>query len=368
MKITSIRLHRLELPLAPPFHAAWDPVPRERFPATVVRVETDEGVTGFGSGDSMDGFEPYVGLFLGEDPMRMARHVRALETISFHSGRYWPLEAALWDVVGKSLGVPVAQLFGGALDGVAAYASSGEAKNAQERVETALALRERGFRAMKLRVAQDRVAEGMAAVRAVREALGPEMALMVDLNQAWRMPGDVRPSHDPVVVRRVAEELAELGVLWVEEPLPLTDADGLRRLRDSAAVRVSGGEMVRTYEELLALVEADALDVYQPDVALAGGMLRCRTVAELALAKNRWFTPHTWSNGMGLVANLHVTAGVGGGPWIEFPVDPPGWTEERRDFMLTEPLRIDADGLLRVPAGPGLGVEVDEDALVRFAV
>ena len=114
--------------------------------------------------------------------------------------------------------------------------------------------------------------------------------------------------------------------------------------------------MARTQAELLAALDADAFDVYQPDVVLAGGMLRTRTVAELALARNRWFTPHTWTNGIGLLANLHVVAGVGGGPFVELPYDPPHWTPERRDFMLAEPIRPDAAGLLHVPAAPGLGI------------
>jgi L-alanine-DL-glutamate epimerase-like enolase superfamily enzyme len=96
-------------------------------------------------------------------------------------------------------------------------------------------------------------------------------------------------------------------------------------------------------------------------------MLRGRAIAELALARNRWYTPHTWTNGIGLLANLHVAAGVGGGPFIEFPYDPPGWTPERRDFMLAEPLRPGPDGILRVPSAPGLGIVLDEAALKRFA-
>ena len=111
--------------------------------------------------------------------------------------------------------------------------------------------------------------------------------------------------------------------------------------------------MTRTFAESLAALDADAFDVYQPDVVLAAGMLRTRTLAELALARNRWFTPHTWTNGIGLLANLHVAAGVGGGPFLEFPYDPPGWTPERRDALLAEPIRPDGDGLLRVPARPG---------------
>ncbi|HYT13427.1 MAG TPA: mandelate racemase/muconate lactonizing enzyme family protein [Candidatus Nitrosopolaris sp.] len=368
MKITGIKLRRLRLPLDPPFRAAWDPVPRTRFDATVVRVETDEGVVGLGSGDTMDGFEPFVELFIGKDPMHISRHVRSLETISFHAGRYWPLEAALWDIVGQVTGQPVSVLFGGALDALPAYASTGEAKAPDERAESALALREQGFRAMKIRFVRERLADGIAAVRAVRKAVGASMEIMVDLNQAWRMPGDIEPALDPASARRTVAELGELGVLWVEEPLPGSDVSGFARLRSETGVRIAAGEMTRTVPELLAYLDADSLDVYQPDVVLAVGMSRARLVAELALQKNRWFTPHTWTNGLGLLANLHVAAGVGGGPFLEFPYDPPGWTVERRDFFLAEPLRIRRDGCLSVPARAGLGAELDEGAMSRLEI
>jgi L-alanine-DL-glutamate epimerase-like enolase superfamily enzyme len=95
-------------------------------------------------------------------------------------------------------------------------------------------------------------------------------------------------------------------------------------------------------------------------------MLRTRTIAELALLRHRWFTPHTWTNGLGLLANLHVVAGLGGGPYVEFPYDPPGWTQERRDFFLTEPIRTDADGCIRVPSLPGLGASIDLAAVARY--
>lgn len=172
---------------------------------------------------------------------------------------------------------------------------------------------------------------------------------------------------DPSQVRQVAEQLAEADICWLEEPLPLDDIAGLRTVREQTGVRVAGGEMVRTFEELLDLVEQDALDVYQPDVVLAAGMHRVRTIAEVVRRKNRLFTPHTWSNGIGLLANLHVVAGVGGGPYVEYPIDPPTWTEQRRDFMLTEPVLVGPDGMLRVPDAPGLGFEVDEERLRALA-
>jgi L-alanine-DL-glutamate epimerase-like enolase superfamily enzyme len=192
--------------------------------------------------------------------------------------------------------------------------------------------------------------------------VGDALDLMVDLNAAWRMPGDTSPSLDPVSARRVADELAELGVLWLEEPLDGADLRGLAALRATSRIRIAGGEMTRSVPEVLAALDADAYDVHQPDVVLAVGMLRARTIAELAIARNRWFTPHTWTNGIGLLANLHVAAGVGGGPYLELPHDPPGWTPERRDFMLAGPIAIDRQGRLAVPAAPGLGIELSTEA------
>jgi D-galactarolactone cycloisomerase len=368
MKITDVRLRRLRLPLDPPFLAAWDPVPRRSFAATLVVVETDQGITGIGSGDTMDGFEPFAELFIGQSPLNIVRHVRVLETISFHAGRYWPLEAALWDIIGQVCGQPVANLFGGCTTRLPAYASCGELKSPEARADSALALREQGFRALKIRIQPHALKEGVAAVRAVRAALGDTMDILVDLNQAWRMAGDITPALNPVAVRRTAAELADLGVFWLEEPLPLTDRREIDELRRSTGIKVAGGEMTRTLDELLGYVEHDLLDVYQPDVVLAVGMHRARLIAELALVRNRWFSPHTWTNGLGVLANLHVAAGVGGGPYLEFPYDPPGWTIERRDFFLVEPLWIEPDGCVAVPNRSGLGATLNEDAIRQYEI
>jgi L-alanine-DL-glutamate epimerase-like enolase superfamily enzyme len=367
MKITAIRLTRLSLPLDPPFNAAWDPNPRTDFAATLVEVETDAGVVGVGSGDTMDGFEAYSSLFIGTDPLQILNQVRRIETINFHGGRYWPLEVALWDIIGQVAGLPVSSFFGGARDRLTAYASCGELKSPGARVESALAARERGFKAMKIRIARDRVDEGIAAVRATREAVGPDFDLMVDLNQMWRMSGDIEAALPLARVRRIAAELADLGVLWLEEPLPQADVVGARRVRSETGIQIAGGEMVRSLPELTALIEADAFDIYQPDVVLAVGMYRARQVAESAAVRHRLFTPHTWSNGLGLLANLHVAAGVDAGPYLEFPYDPPGWTPERRDFFM-EPIDIDAAGDVVVPDKPGLGANIDRAAVKRYTV
>ena len=369
MKIRDIRTARVTGELDPPFAAAWDPVPRRTTEATLVFVDTDEGLTGIGSGDTMHDFPRFAHHFVGEDPMRMSRHVRVLETLAFHAGRYWPLEAALWDLVGKICGQPVSNLFGGEADRVPAYASTGALMDPAGRARMALAARDRGFGAIKLRVDPRRLEEGMETVEAVRGAVGSSMDVMVDVNQAWRMAGDARRGIDPAAARGISHRLEDLGVLWLEEPLPLSDVAGLKSLRrPSGSPRIAGGEMARTPEELLRLLGEDALDVYQPDVVLSAGMMRCRMIAELALAAGRWFTPHTWTDGgIGLLANLHVTAGVGGGPYLEFPYDPPGWTPEARDFLLAEPIDVDAEGCLKVPDRPGLGMELNGKILEAVA-
>ena len=363
MKIERVRLERRSIELDPPFNAAWDPEPRRSFEATLVIVETDEGITGIGSGDTMDGFERYEHLFVGQDPLAVERHVAVLETITFHAGRYWPLEAALWDLAGKAAGKTAAELLGGQHGRVAAYASTGEQRSPAERAESAQRLREEGFKALKLRIDRTNLDEGLAAVEAVREEVGDSMEIMVDLNQGWRMPGDIGPALDFATVVSTAAQLRELDVFWLEEPLPREDLKGYASLRQDSGLRIAGGEMARTMRELEAFEAADALDVYQPDAVLSVGLLRERELAERVTARGHFFAPHTWTNGIGLLANLHLTAGVGGGPYFEFPYDPPGWTPERRDFMLAEPVRVDSEGFLTVPDRPGLGFELADGLL-----
>jgi D-galactarolactone cycloisomerase len=360
VKITRIRIERRELELDPPFLAAWDPNPRRSFEATLVFVETDEGLTGIGSGDTMDGFERFEHHFVGRSALDLAHHQAILEMLSRHAagGRYWPLEAALWDLAGKAESKPVAELLGGAPGRLAAYASTGTQLAPKERAESALAMRDEGFAALKVRIDRTRVDDGLAAVTAVRDAVGDSMEVMVDLNQGWRMPGDDFPALDRETVQRVAERLQELDVLWLEEPLPKEDAEGYAELRRDYRVRIAGGEMAETMDELEAFERADALDVYQPDAVLSVGLSRAVELGLRVIPRNRWFTPHTWTNGIGLLVNLHVVAAAGGGPFVEFPYDPPGWTPERRDFMLVEPVRVDTDGYLTVPDKPGLGFEL----------
>lgn len=331
MKITGIDIKHYLLPLDPPFKAAWDPAPRKKFAATVVYVHTDTGFTGIGSGDLMTGFEGHEHLFIGQDPFDIERHSQVLNSIDFHYGRSWPLDLALWDLMGKATNQPVYKLLGGKQDKILAYASTGELVTKEERAKRAQHLVEQGFKAMKIRFHHKDPREDIAVVEEVRKAIGDKMEIMVDANQGWKMPWDTEPTWDLKTAVNVAKELEQLKVYWLEEPLPHDDVENMVRLRTMTSVRVAGGEMNRRFHEFRDLSNAGALDVYQPDVALCGGITLGRKIADYVQANGGVYSPHTWTNGIGVSANLQTVLGVGNTRYLEFPYDPPAWSVERRE-------------------------------------
>jgi L-alanine-DL-glutamate epimerase-like enolase superfamily enzyme len=365
VKITGIEITHHRLPLDPPFRASWDTRPRTAFDASIVRVHSDAGLSGIGSGDTMTGFPGHEDLFIREDALAIERHWQILDNIQFHYGRCWPLDLALWDLAGKIAGQPVWRLLGGASGRVAAYASSGTLRTPEALAAAAEAYRERGFKALKIRFHRGDWRRDIAALEAVRARLGDALELMVDCNQGWRMSWDAYPPWSLKDAVAVARELERIGVYWMEEPLHRGDREGMRRLREMVDVRLAGGEMTRELYEFRDLVRDGCLDVLQPDAALVGGITGLRRVAALAQQHNLVFTPHTWTNGMGVIANAHLAAAAGNSRFLEFPFDPPEWTLARRDFMLAEPLEVDAKGDIVLGERPGLGYVLDEEALAR---
>jgi L-alanine-DL-glutamate epimerase-like enolase superfamily enzyme len=363
--ITRIDIGHHRLPLDPPFPAAWDPRPRTHFPATVVRVHDDAGHVGVGSGDAMYGFADFQSFFLGEDPLDLERHGAVLANIDFHAGRPWPLDVALWDLAGQITDQPTWQMVGGRDRRVRAYASSGVLRPPADTVALARRVLDLGFPALKLRVGRMDLAADVAVVKAVRDDVGDALDLMVDCNQGWRMAWDTRPAWDLDHATRVAGELAAEGVFWIEEPLHRGDYDGLAELRRRVDVRVAGGELTRERYEFTELLRRGCLDVFQPDCCCTLGITGLRGFAAEVVAAGRIFTPHTWGNGIGLLANAHLTAGTVGAPFLEFPFDPPEWTTARRDFLLAETVEVDEDGWITLTDRPGLGLTLDEEVLAR---
>jgi L-alanine-DL-glutamate epimerase-like enolase superfamily enzyme len=370
MKITDVRVRTFNLPHADhPFHPTWQPAVSRSHRLSVVEVHTDEGITGIGSGGVLTRLNTTAGLFTGRDPLAIERHIEMLKTIAYFMGRPWPVEVALWDIAGKVAGLPLYKLLGGHRDRLPAYASTGELRPAARRVDDVLRLRDEGFRAVKLRFHSPKPEDDLPTLEAVRKAVGDSMTIMVDANQGWRYPADVSPHRwDVNTAVRMARAMEEFDVFWLEEPLWAYDYDGLAELRRHTTLRIAGGELNRDLHEFREYLRHGCLDVYQPDATFAGGITTARKVAGMAEAAGLLFAPHTWSNGIGVMANLHLAAAVPNCPFIEFPYDPPAWPVETRDFMLTEPVRIDAEGNVVLPDKPGLGIALDEEKCRQYEV
>jgi len=368
MRITGVEARRYRVDLDPPFRAAWDPVPREHQDATLVGVHTDEGLTGWASGDHLPDREQLESFLVGLDPFRTELVRELAETVDFHGGRPWVVEAAVWDLLGKATGQPVWKLLGGRSERLLAYASSGELVEPDERARRCVALRDAGVKAVKLRFHHPDWHDDVAVVGAVRNAVGHDLELMVDANQGWRMPGDLEPRWDVPTAAQVAQALEPLDVYWLEEPLRTADLDGYAALRRLTSLRIAAGEMVRSAQEARDLALRGGVDVLQTDAVLSLGIGGCRRVAALADLAGRAWSPHTWSNGYGLLVNLHAALAFSTVPFVEVPFDPPAWSAERRDWLLPAPLAIGADGTIAPPEGPGLGVEPDFEALERWRI
>ncbi len=367
MNITGIEIRVLEYPLERPFVSTWQPMPTVHHRVHLAFIHTDEGITGVGSGGVAARWDVARLFLLGQDPFAIEQHVQNMRSFAFFIGRPWPLEVALWDIIGKATGQPIYKLLGGGQQRLKAYASTGELRSPEQRVEDALRLRDEGFRALKLRFHRPNPRDDLRVLEAVRKAVGDSMDIMVDANYGWVIAPDRAPQRwDLRTAISMARAMEELGVYWLEEPLYCYDYDGLAELRRQVNLRIAGGELNQGFHEFKIFLEKDCFDVYQPDVTFAGGFFQCRQIAAMAQAHGKMVSPHTWTNGIGLAANLHFAASLGHCPYLEFPYDPPNWTPEARDFMLAEPFRIDDEGYVKVPEAPGLGIELDEEKLKRY--
>jgi L-alanine-DL-glutamate epimerase-like enolase superfamily enzyme len=367
-RIRSIDITHHRFAFQPPFQASWDTKQRVHLDATIVRVTTNSGFVGYGSGDRMVGFAGHEELFVGQDPLLLERHYRVLSHIDFHYGRCWPLDLALWDLAGKIAGQPCWKLLGGLSNRVRAYASCGARRAAGALAEQAERFVEQGFRAMKLRFQRGNWRDDVRALESVRARVGNRLELMVDCNQGWHMPWDTEASWSLKDALAVARELERLNVYWMEEPLHRADYDGMRTLREATDVRIAGGEMTRQMHELRDLVTGGCVDVLQPDAALVGGITGLRRIVIMTQEHHLVFTPHTWTNGMGVTANAHLAAGLAESPFLEYPFDPPDWGLERRDYMMAEPLEVDDAGWINLSNAPGMGYTLDEQLLAKTLV
>jgi L-alanine-DL-glutamate epimerase-like enolase superfamily enzyme len=376
MKVDRIELFHVAIPLPRPFYPAWIPgYPQTVNRFTLLRLTTDDGVQGLAAGVAFErereGLGGLIGPYLiGLDPTDIATVNQRLREVSFLGWRNYWMEAAFWDIRGQVDGKPVWALLGGKGAGRApVYASTGEVHPPQQRAEEVLQLRDMGFQTVKLRVHSFYPAEDIAQVEAVRRAVDDNVAIAVDANQGWRV-ALVEDAPLWTLERAIdfAHACADLDVRWIEEPLDMHAYDELARLRLRSGVPISGGELNAGWHEFKVLLEKGSYDIYQPDATVGGGISDAKRVLNACRERGLGYTPHTWTNGLGFLVNLHVYAAGPRDYPIEYPYEPPGWVPEARDGLLAEPIRVAPDGTVAVPDAPGLGIELDEDQLARYAV
>lgn len=375
MKIDRIELFHVAIPLSKPFYPAWIPgYPQTVNRFTLLRLTTDDGVQGLAAGVAFErereGLGGLLGPYLiGLDPTDISTARQRIREASYLGWRNYWIEAAFWDIRGKVEGKPVWALLGGVEGGRApVYVSTGEVHPPEQRAEEVLKLQEMGFNTVKLRVHSFDPREDVAQVETVRRAVGDSMQIGVDANQGWRVALiDNAPLWDLERATDFARACAELGVAWIEEPLDMYAFDEQAELCRRSQVPIAGGELNGGWQEFKVMLEKGSFDIYQPDATMGGGISEAVKVLEACRERGLGFTPHTWTNGLGFLINLHVYAGGPRDHPIEYPYEPPSWVPEARDGLLAEPIRVDPNGTVAVPSEPGLGIQLDEDKLSRYS-
>jgi D-galactarolactone cycloisomerase len=373
MKITDVRTHVLEAALSQPFaySRAWYGTRT----ASIVEIVTDEGLTGWGecygparlTAAAVESFRP---LLVGADPLRSdwlwqeiyARfrdHGQKGVVIEGLSG----VDIALWDLKGKFFDAPVHRLMGGPIrTEVKAYATGLYRRETGDPeaylCEEALDYVGQGFGAVKLKVGFG-IGEDARITRALRRALGPDVGLMIDANHAY----------DSVAAIRLGRMVEDLDIGWFEEPVPPEDLAGYRDVRAALSIPVAGGECEFTRYGFREVLTSRSIDILQPDTCAAGGLSECKKIADMAAAFGVRYIPHVWGTGIALAAALQLLAVLPHSPSSLSPVEPMlefDRTEHPiRQAILTRPIDHDR-GIVRVPEGPGLGIEIERTALERL--
>jgi L-alanine-DL-glutamate epimerase-like enolase superfamily enzyme len=386
MKITDIECHVL---LAPDMRPGSSSSAQDSF---IVRVRTDEGLTGIGESD----VNPWIAracieapsthtmglglrdMLIGADPLDPEALWQRLYVGSCMNGRrgavihaMGAIDMALWDIKGQAENKPVFELLGGAVkDHVVPYASlqprgSGWEAYRDSLCEWAERSKNLGFKAVKAEVTMNGpyAHDGMAepddkhtrVVEAVRKTLGPDIALMIDVQYLW---------PDAETALRTIKDWAPFDVFFLETPLWIDHLDEYAKLQAAAPMRIAAGEWQATRWEFEDLMDRGGVKVAQPDIGRVGGFGEAKAVCEMAAERDRLIVPHCWKTGVSVTATAHLAFATAHCPFIEYL--PPAICEETlRKELATEGFAFE-DGLIRKPVAPGLGVHIDDSALARF--
>ncbi len=345
-----------------------------------VRVHTDEGISGLGEGSlqykdaalaaEIENFALYL---RGKDPFRIEDIWTSLHRRVTWSGGAVTMSAisaidlALWDIKGKALGVPVYDLLGGKVrDRVPLYANGwlegswpDDPRDLAAFYGTcASCVAEAGYRCLKLypyngeqAITPERLAHGLGLVRSVREAIGPDIDVAVDVRRRINMWS----------ARRAAEQLAELNIAWMEEPVLYDNPQALAEFARSVSVPVSTGEELYTRWEFRPILEENAVGIIQPDICHAGGLSEMMKIAAMAETYYTMVSPHNSNGPISTVASLHFDMCVNNSHMQEIFLQ----SIPLYDEVLTQPIHIE-DGYGTPPQGPGWGTELDDEVLKKY--
>ena len=337
-------------------------VARTSMDTLLVRVDTDEGVTGWGEGfghriftATRAAMDSFIGpLCVGRDPTAIASFMEELQRNLGGVGRNGPamyalsaIDIALWDIAGKLAGLPLYRLLGGSsrkdLPGYASLLRYGEPRAVAHYVERAL---KRGYRHIKLHDIE------MGPIKAGRDAAGPDVALMVDCSCAWKVDEAIS----------MAQRLGPLGLAWLEEPVwPPEDYVGLARVQDAGGIPIASGENA-ILSDFRTMFQCGSITHAQPSVTKVGGVTEMRKVMALADAFGLNVTPHSAYFGPGLLASIHCIAAMPNEGMVErydcdFEVNP-----------MHNAIEPDKQGRFAVPQGPGLGVDPDPAVIGKLRI
>jgi L-alanine-DL-glutamate epimerase-like enolase superfamily enzyme len=338
---------------------------------TLIAVHTDEGPVGLGSVFTSDHLvrgalkllEP---LFVGENALEPERVCEKLHQHTFWQGRGGTvthtisgIDIALWDLLGKATGQPVGRLLGGRYrERVRPYASL-LMQQPEPLADHLRAVQEQGFGAFKIGWGPfGRRNDGLdeAIVRAARDAIGPDGLLMVDAGGS-----DAFWGQGYKWALRTAEMLAEYKVTWFEEPLHPDALNDYVQLRLRSSVPIAGGEVLTRRQSFQPWLQAGAFDIVQPDVTKVGGISEERRIAWMARENSIRFIPHGWNTAVGLAADLQLASAFPDTDLVEYLTGSPFIDE-----IAAGGWKLDAEGMLAIPSAPGLGLQLDADAVTKY--
>lgn len=334
-----------------------------------VLIETDTDLTGIGEtwinfpswgqyerqATILEGIKP---LLIGEDPENISalrnKINKKLERIGLQWGAVGVMsqaisgiDIALWDLKGKLLGKPICELLGGKPYDVPIYASALGPNNVEEDAKRYL---DKGVKAFKLKIGIDKVTD-KKNIKDLRKLIGDDNQLMVDANQAWTVEESLE----------MIEYLNEYNIYWLEEPIRADDFLGTKQVKNEGGIKVAVGENIYGYTAFKNILNMQAVDILQPDITKCGGISDMVPLCQMLPSWGVDWAPHFLSNGVGLAATLQVMGAVPGGLILEYDHN----YNEMRDECVTGLGEI-RDGKLRVPEGPGLGVDLNWEAIERY--